>query len=166
MAANMFMLISDIEGDAVEGNHENWIVLEGVNWNLARAVDMTDLGSNQRGHANTNFGKVEVTTELGKASCKLMLSVANGTVRPEITIHQCRSGDAEDEGLAPYLIWTLYSTVVDSYSVSSSADAVPTETWTLAYEKIMVEYHGTDQDTAGLSKESEFKWNLRTGKVG
>jgi type VI secretion system secreted protein Hcp len=165
--ANMFMEISDIPGDTPEVNHTNWITLQSVNWGLQRAVDINDAGSsNQRGHANANFNKVEVNTELGQAACRLMLSVANGTIRPEIKIHQCRSGELEEEGLKPYLITTIFDTQIDSYSVSCSEDAVPTETWTLAYTRIQWEYYATDQTNMALTKVNEFKWNLRTGKVG
>jgi type VI secretion system secreted protein Hcp len=166
MAANMFVHISDIEGDATEEKHDKWIVVESVAWNVARAVDMTDLGSTQRGHANSNFGKVTLTSELGKASCKLMLSVANGTVRPQIEVHQCRSGESASEGLEPYLIWKLKDVVIDSYDVSGGADSIPSETWSLAYTSIEVEYKSTDQTSGKLTKENDFKWNLQKGKVG
>ena len=102
MAANMFILVDGAPGDATEGNHKDWIVIESATFELERAVDMADLGSNQRSHANTNFQKVEVTSQIGKASNKLALSVANGTVRPEITMHWCRSGDDASEGLKPF----------------------------------------------------------------
>lgn len=164
--ANMFMKINDIPGDSPETNHKDWIVLTGVNWGVQRVVDMADLGSNQRGHANSNFNKIEVTTELGRATPKLMLSVANGTIRNQIFIHQCRSGDAADEGLKPYLITILYNTQIDSYSVSCGEDSVPTETWTLAYNRIQWDYHKTNQANMKLEKDGEFKWDLRTGKVG
>lgn len=162
--ANMFMRISDIDGDSPEAYHEKWIVLQSINWGLQRVVDMADIGSNQRGHANANFNKIEVTTEFSKASCKLMASVANGTIRPEITIHQCRSGDIAEDGLKPYLITKLFDVQIDSYSVSSSEDSVPSETWSLAYTRIQFDYSETDQATMKLTPVGAFKWNLRTGK--
>lgn len=165
MAANMFCEISDIPGDATEKNHNKWIVLESLSWNVERAVEMTDLGSTQRGHANSNFGKVEVTSQLGIASNKLMVSVANGTIRPEIIIHFCRSGESASAGLEAYLIWKLKDVVIDSYSVSGSAEGIPEETWTLAYAAIEIEYKSTDQKTAKLKTENTFKWNVQTGLV-
>jgi type VI secretion system secreted protein Hcp len=165
MAANMFVKISDIEGDATEDNHKKWIVVNSTSWGVARAVEMTDLGSTQRMHANSNFNKFSVTSQLGKASCKLMLSVANGTVRPEILIHQCRSGESASEGLEPYLMWKLKDVVIDSYEVNSSEDGIPEETWTLAYTAMEVEYKSTDQASGKLTKENDFKWNLQKGKV-
>ena len=46
---------------------------------------MTDLGTTQRGYANANFGKITMTTELSKASPKLMLYVASGKATKEMT---------------------------------------------------------------------------------
>jgi type VI secretion system secreted protein Hcp len=166
MAANMFVYIKDIVGDATEDKHPKWIVVQSVDWEVARAVDINDIGGTQRGHANATFGKVSVTSELGKASNALKLSVANGTIRPEIKIDCCRSGEDAASGLEPYLMWKLAHVQIDSYTVSCSADGVPTETWTLAYRKIEIEYKETDPTTAKLSKVDDFKWNLETGKVG
>ena len=165
MAANIFCFFDDFEGDATEANHEKWVVLESASWSIERAVDMTDLGTTQRGHANSNFGKLECATQVGVASNDLMLSVANGTIRPEIIMHWCRSGDAAGEGLLVYCIWTLKHSIVDSYNVSASADGVPEATFTLAYSAIEVEYKETDQKTGKLTTKNNFKWNVQTGKV-
>lgn len=165
MAANMFMEISDIEGDATEAKHEKWIILESASWNVERAVEMTDLGSTQRGHANSNFGKCEVTSQMGMASNDLMVAVSNGTIRPKIIMHWCRSGDSASDGLLVYSIWTFKHVVIDSYSISSSADGIPEESWTLAYTAIEHEYKATDQKTGKLTTKNTFKWNVSTGKV-
>lgn len=165
MAANMFVKISDIPGDATEKSHDKWIVIQSLSWNVERAVEMSDLGSTQRGHANSNFGKVEVTSQMGIASNKLATSVANGTVRPEIELHMCRSGESASSGLEAYSIWKLKDVVIDSYSISGSEDGIPEETWTLAYAAIEHEYKSTDQKTAKLKTENTFKWNVQTGQV-
>ncbi len=163
MAANMFIHISDIPGDGTETNHKEWIVIESATFELERAVDMTDLGSNQRAHANTNFQKVEVTSQIGKASNKLALSVANGTVRPEIKMEWCRSGDVSAEGLKAFSKWKFKNAIIDKYSISASADGIPEETWAIAYVGVEHEYFHTNQATGALDKHDDFLWNLRTG---
>jgi len=165
MAANLFCFFDDVTGDCTEANHEKWVVLESASWSIERAVDMTDLGTTQRGHANSNFGKLECATQVGMASNDLMLSVANGTIRPEIIMHWCRSGDSAGDGLLVYCIWTLKHSVVDSYNVSASSDGVPEANFTLAYSAIEVEYKETDQKTGKLTTKNNFKWNVQTGKV-
>jgi type VI secretion system secreted protein Hcp len=165
MAANMFVKISDIPGDATEKGHDKWIVIQSLSWNVERAVEMTDLGSTQRGHANSNFGKVEVTSQMGIASNKLATSVANGTVREQIELHMCRSGESASAGLEAYSIWKLKDVVIDSYSVSGSEDGIPEETWTMAYAAIEHEFKSTDQKSGKLTTENKFTWNVQTGQV-
>ncbi|MEW9921701.1 Hcp family type VI secretion system effector [Marimonas sp. MJW-29] len=163
MAANMFILVDGAPGDATEVNHTDWIVIESATWEVERAVDMVDLGSNQRSHANTNMQKIEVTSQIGKASNKLALSVANGTVRPEIEMHWCRSGDSASEGLLAFSKWKFKNAIIDKYSISASADGIPEETWAIAYIGIEHEYFSTSQSDGSLKKENDFLWNLRTG---
>ncbi len=164
MAANMFIEISDIEGDSMEQKHEKWIVIESASWNVERSVEMSDLGSTQRMHANSNFGNVELTSQMGKASNEIAKSVANGTVRPEITMHWCRSGDAQADGLLEYSVWKFKEVVIDSYSLSASADGIPEETWSLAYAAIEHTYKSTNQKTGKLESPIVFKWNVQKGK--
>ena len=165
MAANMFMEIAKIPGDATEGNHKDWIVLESASFELERAVDMADMGSNQRSHANTNFTKIELTSQIGKASNELALAVANGTVKDKVTMVWCRSGDNAAEGLKPFATWTFKNVIIDKYAISASADGIPEETWSIAYVGVKMEYAHTDQATGKLKKHNEFLWNLRSGKA-
>lgn len=163
MAASIFLEFDDITGDGTETNHEGWVVLESCSWSVERAVDMTDIGSTQRGHANSNFGKLECVSQVGMASNDLMLSVANGTIRPEITMHWCRSGDIAGEGLKEYCIWKLKGSIVDSYNVSASGDGIPEATFTLAYQALEVEFKESDLKTGKLTTANTFKWNVVTG---
>ena len=166
MADNMFIKISDIPGDGTEKHHKDWIVIESATFELERAVDMANLGSNQRMHANTNFQKVEVTSQIGKASNKIMTSVANGTVRPEIDMHWCRSGESSADGLEAFSQWKFKHVVIDKYSISASADGIPEETWALAYIGVEHQFKITNQQTGKLETQNPvFKWNLRTGSV-
>jgi len=165
MAANMFLQISDIPGQATEKNHDKWIVIRSMDWGVDRMVNIADMGGSQRGHANSTFRQVSIQSELDIQSTPLMTSVANGTVRPEIVIHCCRSGESASEGLQEYLVITLKHAIVDSYSVGMSEDMVPVENITIAYTEVVIEYKSTDQKTGKLKKENEFKWNLQKGDV-
>lgn len=166
MAENSHMQIKDIPGEGTEQNHKEWIPLKSIDWGLERTLDMDDLSSKQRGYANAKFNKVTVTTDLSKASAKIMTSVANGTVRDEIKIHLCRSGDDAGKGMEPYLIFTLKHVVIDSYSVNGGEEQVPEESWALAYRHIEVLYKMADHKTGKLKDENSFVWDLLEGKVG
>lgn len=162
---NVFVKIDGIPGEAREKGHKDWIACKSLAWEVARTLDMADLGTTQRGYANANFGKVTMSTELSKASAKLMTYVASGRATKEMTVHLCRSGDDEKKGMEPYLIFTLRHAVIDSYSVDGGEDSIPTENWTIAYRGISVKYRIADFNTGALSDCNEFLWNLETGDV-
>ncbi|WP_428925600.1 Hcp family type VI secretion system effector [Marinibacterium sp. SX1] len=160
------MHIGDIEGEGTEKNHIKWIPLKSVDWGLERTLDMDDLSTTQRGYANAKFNKISVTTELSCASAKIMTSVANGTVRDDIKIHLCRSGDDPSKGMEPYLIFTLKHAVIDTYSVNGGEEQVPEESWAVAYRHIEIEYKMADPKTGALKPKNKFAWDLLQGIAG
>ena len=165
MSNTMFVKINDIEGDATEKSHEKWITVSSISWGIERPT-LEEGGSSQQGFGKAVFGVVELESQLGSAAAQLMLSVANGTIRKEIVIHQCRAGDDPKKGLEPYLIWTLKESLIQSYYVYGAEESIPTERWGLMYNGINVEYKATDIKTGKLTKYKEFTWNLASGEMG
>ncbi|PJE35264.1 Hcp1 family type VI secretion system effector [Pseudooceanicola lipolyticus] len=163
---NTFISIGDIKGECMERNHKEWIPAKTLSWEVTRTLDMDDLGTTQRGYANSSFGKVSVTTELSVASPKLMLSVADGTTRKEITIEMCRSSDSAGKGMEPYLIWKLFDVTIDKYEVSGGEEQIPEEGWDMAYRRIEVQYKKADPATGALSPGGDFSWDLMAGEMG
>jgi type VI secretion system secreted protein Hcp len=164
MAANMFVFIKGLVGDATEENHIGWIPVKSVSWSVERAVDLSDLGSTQRGYANVNFGKIAVTSELHKLSADLMLLASNGEPRT-MAVSQLRVADNLELAAERYLRWTLFMGQVSKYEVSASEDGVPEETWEMAYRKLKVSHKLVDPSTQKFTgDEKQFGWNLETGK--
>ncbi|WP_424985104.1 Hcp family type VI secretion system effector [Microbulbifer sp. S227A] len=163
---NAFVEITGADGESMDKGHPNWIPLKSVSFNVERTLDMSDLGTTQRGYANANFGKISLTSELSLASPKLMLSVANGTVRDKTVIHLCRSGKDGKTGMEPYLIFTLTHSVIDKYEVSGGEEQIPEENWDLAYRTITVDYKAADPETGALTKDtSNFAWNVMKNEM-
>lgn len=163
---NTFIFIKDIPSEGTERNHKEWIPVKNLSWEVTRTLDMDDLGTTQRGYANSSFGKVSVTTEVAVHSTKLMTSVADGTVRNEIKIEMCRSGDSAGKGMEPYLIWTLHDSVIDKYEVSGGEEQIPEENWDMAYRKVEIEYKKANPKTGALDTGGTFIWDLLAGEMG
>ena len=47
---------------------------------------------------------------------------------------------SDKKGMEPYLIFTLRHAIIDSYSVDGGEDSIPSESWTLAYRGIEIQY--------------------------
>lgn len=163
---NVFVLFDDIDSECHERNHKDWLACKSISWELSRTVDMEDLGTIQRGYANSQFGKVSLTSELALHSTKLMLAVADGTPRKEVTIELCRAGDASGKGMEPYLIFKLFDCIVDKYEVSGGEEQVPEENFDLAYRKISIDYKQADPLTNALSQAGNFSWDVMAGEMG
>ena len=165
---NTFVKFAKIEGESMEDNHKGWISVKRLDWGVERTVDLTDLGSAQRGYANSNFHKVKLTSSLSLASVLLCQYVAAGTATDEVTIEMCRAGDDLKRGMEPYLIFKLYDCVVDSYELTGGEESIPEEDWTLAYRKIDLSYKQTEikdgKASSKLKDAKTFSWNLLTGK--
>lgn len=162
---NVFIKIDGIPGEGREKNHKDWIPVKSIEWSVERTLDMTDLGTTQRGYANAQFGKITLTTELSKASAKIATYVASGKSTKEVIIHMCRAGDDSSKGMEWYLKFTLRHAIIDSYSVSGGEEQIPEESWTLAYRGIEFAYKPADFNTGALGSPEVFKWNLETGDV-
>lgn len=163
---NVFIQVKPLKGECLEKEHKDWIPVKSIEWNIERTLDMTDLGTTQRGYANANFGKVSITTELSIASPKVMQYVATGFVTPEVTIEMCRAGSDKEKGMEAYLTYKLRHCIIDSYSVSGGEEQIPEESWTLAYRGIEILYKQADFETGALTAgKDSFKWNLASGDV-
>ncbi len=171
---NTFLKIDPMEGEVIEKAHIGWIAAKSIEWNVERTLDMTDLGTTQRGYANANFGKVSVTSELSVVSPVIMRYVATGFVTPEVTIEMCRAGSDDQAGMEAYLTFKLRHCIIDSYSVSGGEESIPEESWTLAYRGIELLYKRAHLETGELGKvappgvgkpQESFKWNLASGDV-
>lgn len=160
MAATMFLEINDIPCEGTEAAHIGWIVLKSMNWGVGRSVNMADLGSTQRGQGSAHFNEISCSYELSKSSPKLMLSVANGTVRGEITIHVCKSGDGTSKGMEPYLKIKMKDAEISNYNISMAEEMVPQVNFGIAYREIAIEYKTADPKTGKVGKPEEFKWDL------
>ncbi len=163
---NTYVFIKGIDGESLEVGHPKWIPVKTITWDVKRTLDMTDLGTAQRGYANTAFNQIKMTSELSLHSTKLMLSVADGTPHKEIKIEMCRAGDSKGKGMEPYLIFKLSDSVIDEYEVSGGEEQIPEETWSIAYRHISIEYLKADPKTGALSKGGTFDWDVMTGQQG
>ena len=167
---NTFVKIKDIPGESQvdQPSLKDTIPVKSLEWGVERTVDLADLGTAQRGYANSQFQKVKLTSDMNKASMKLAQAVSNGTALGTVEIYMCRSGADEKLAMEVYLTFKLYDCVIDGYDMSGGEESVPSENWTLAYRAIEIEYKPSvftgGKDSGKLGKAVPFSWDLVKGK--
>ncbi|ASJ73255.1 Hcp family type VI secretion system effector [Granulosicoccus antarcticus] len=165
MAETIFVEIPEVTGDADDDKHKGWIVVHSMSFSVERMIDMNDLSSNQRSHANTRFNQIELVSSLGTASNNLMSAVVSGKSYREIKLHVCRPSKHSGNVLEAYSNWTLKDAIIDRYELQVDNGGTPEEAWAIAYSKIEHEYKSIDKKNGNLEKVNTFKWNLSTGKA-
>ena len=158
MAADIFIEIKGLTGDATEKDHKGWFVIKSLSWGMERSVDTDDLGSQQRGYGNAKFNKVVLSSEFGKGSLLLAQAAASGTNYKDIEIHFCRAKGDGQAGLQVYLKYFLKNAMIYKWDMSAAENDVPTENWELAYRELGISYEAVD-DTNKLQTPEKFGWD-------
>lgn len=138
--ADMFLKIDGIEGESLDKAHKNEIQL------LSFSFGATQPGSAGIG-GGSGVGKVQVhdlqfSKFYGKDSPKLFEACAIGKHTPKVVLTCRKAGGSQQE----YLKVTLSNVLVSSIQTSSSGgESLPTESVTLSFSKIEIEYKPQDE---------------------
>lgn len=153
-AVDMFIKMSDIDGEAKDKNHKDEIDVLAWSWG------MTQSDSSHTGGA----GKVIVqdlsfTKYVDKATPKIYESIANGEHIAEVKL---TVSDDRYSGKEPYLTYTLKNVLISSVSTggSGSEDRL-TENVSLNFEHIKVTYQPFDNKKKS-DNPVEFTWDVAT----
>jgi type VI secretion system secreted protein Hcp len=153
--ADMFLKIDGIEGESPDDKHKNEIQLLSFSWGA------TQPGSAAHGGGG-GVGKVQIhdfqfSKYFDKSSPKLFEACAVGKHTPTVTMVCRKAGGTQQE----YLKVTLKEVIVSSIQESGSGgDSLPTESVTLNFSHIEVEYKPQDEK-GGLGGVVKAGWDLK-----
>jgi type VI secretion system Hcp family effector len=133
-------LEAKIEGDASQKNHVGWISLQSVGLPTERAGVNTAPGNvTNRTTSQVDFKDVEIAKAMDKASPNLMKwNIAGATYK--VTIDICR----EDGQVVLQMI--LFDTLLTNYNSQVDEEGKVTETLSLDYTKISLEFISYKKD--------------------
>lgn len=124
-ADDLFVLITNIEGESRDVNHPGWMDVTSIQWGAE--------GPPPDVKARPQLGPLVITKFSDSTSVGLALSAANGHIFPELKLEATKPfGDARK---VTYRI-RLTDVRVVSYKRSEAANNIPTETVEFAYSTI------------------------------
>jgi len=138
--ADMFLKMDGVEGESRDNKHKNEIEL------LSFSFGATQPGSAGHG-GGAGVAKVQVhdlqfSKYFDKASPKLFEACATGKHTPKVVITCRKAGGSQQE----YLTITLSEVIVSSIQDSGSGgEALPSESVTVNFTKIEIEYKPQDE---------------------
>jgi type VI secretion system secreted protein Hcp len=156
MAIDIFLKILEIKGDSVDARHKDEI--EVLSWSWGMSQTGTALATGQAG-GKVAFSDINLMHQFDKASPNLMTFCATGKHIKEATLTIRKAGENPVE----YLIIKMSDVLVTSVQVSGS-DEVPTESFSLQFAKVDLEYKPQNPD-GSLDVGLHFKYDLKASKV-
>jgi type VI secretion system secreted protein Hcp len=145
MAVDMFLKLTGIDGESKDAKHKDEIEIESFSWGIQPPPD-----DNKLAVGDFNFAK-----RVDKSSPILMLSCATGKHINEAVLTCRKAGEKQLE----FLVIKMTDVLISSYQTGGSAgDIVPTDSFSLNFEKIEQTYVPQREDgsadkpvTAGFS---------------
>ena len=156
MAVDMFLSISNIDGESKDGGHTNEMDILSWEFGIVNPGSFENGGGGGSGRAE--FNDLSISKYVDKATTKLMLNCANGTHLNEATLTVRKAGGTALE----YIIFKMEKVKITNVVTGGSGDGDRlTENFTLAFENFEVKY--TAQEDDGMAGAiSEVKWDIGT----
>jgi len=159
MAADIFAKIGDIKGESLDSKHKDEIEVLSYSWGVTNSGTISGGGGGGAGKAT--FHDLSIIHRVDKASPLLMKACATGTHLKEATITQRKAGKGQQE----YFIVKMNDVIVTSVTFSGANGQVPSESVTLAFAKVDLEYK-PQKPNGQLDAGIHFKYDLKANKEG
>jgi type VI secretion system secreted protein Hcp len=134
MAYDAFLKIDGITGDSKNPSNKGGIDILSFSWG---ATNTATPGGSGGGAGKVTLQDFRFVTALGAHSVAMMLAAEDGTTLQTAIF----SVEAVVGGrVTPFMKWTLSDALISSYQTGGSGGDQPTESFSLAFQKIDVSY--------------------------
>jgi type VI secretion system secreted protein Hcp len=159
MAFDTFLDLAGVEGESTAKGFENKIEIYSFSWG---ASNPTTVGSGATGlsASKVSISSFNIMKKTEKSSPTLLAACCNGKHFDTATVTMRKA--AGDGGQKPFLIYKFTDVMVESvqWSGSSGGDDTPTESVSLAFAKVEVEYQQQDSKGGTVGKPVKAGWDL------
>jgi type VI secretion system secreted protein Hcp len=159
MSFDTFLDLEGIEGEATAKGFEKKIEILSCSFGGAAP---TSVGPGTGGISSSRvaLSSFSMMKKLDKASSKLFQYMCDGTHIPKATLSFRKQTGAAQE---PYLVYTLTDCMVSSYQMSGSSggDDLPTDSFSLDFAKVEIEYKLQKKD-GKLETAGQAAWDVTT----
>lgn len=142
-SADYLLEIDGIKGESSDNRHAQAIEIQSFSWGSTNSAASSGGGG---GAGKVSFQDIHCTTKVSKAGPQLLLAGASTSHIPRATLTMRKAGTAAAEYQEYYRI-QLEDVLISSYSQhgnSSAGDVVPTDQFTLNFNKVTIIYTGVD----------------------
>jgi type VI secretion system secreted protein Hcp len=131
-----FLKIEGIDGESTDSTHKGWIQLLSFAWGASNPSNVGSQSSGA-GAGRVSLSDFSFTATTSKASPRLFVTCASGTLLPAVQLTARRRG----RGSVEFIKLRLTDTLVSSYQTSGAAGAQPVDSVTLGFRQVNYSYY-------------------------
>jgi type VI secretion system secreted protein Hcp len=160
MAFDTYIKIADIEGEATAKGFEKQIEIYSFSWGASNPTTVGP-GSDGLSAGRASISSFNIMKKTEKSSAKLFQSCVSGKALDSALVTMRKAGG--DAGQEAFLTYTFTNVMVESiqWSGSSGGDDSPTESVSLAFAKVEIEYKAQD-DKGKMAVSGQASWDQTT----
>lgn len=159
MAFDTFLDLEGCAGEATATGFEGKIEIYSFSWG---ASNPTTVGSGSTGLAasKVQISSFNIMKKTEKSSATLFAGCCTGKHFDKATVTMRKA--AGDGGQKPFLVYVFTDVMVESvqWSGSTGGDDTPTESVSLAFAKVEIEYLQQDSKGGAVGKPVKASWDL------
>ena len=160
MAFDTYIKIADIEGEATAKGFEKQIEIYSFSWGASNPTTVGP-GSDGLSAGRASISSFNIMKKTEKSSAKLFQSCVSGKALDNALVTMRKAGG--DAGQEAFLTYKFTNVMVESiqWSGSSGGDDSPTESVSLAFAKVEIEYKAQD-DKGKVAVAGQASWDQTT----
>jgi type VI secretion system secreted protein Hcp len=153
----IFMKYEGVDGEHSLNGGSGYIELAAVAWSMSRSGSAVYSGA--RGRVEPSVSEVNCTKLSDSSSIGLLTEGFTGKFDRKVTISFVRQGQAM---LLPYMVYTLTDVGIISFGHGGGSDGVPTDSFSLNFSSIDIQYTSYTDDLTGVS--ANILYNVPAGQ--
>src|SRR5262245_22548243 len=160
-AVDIFLKLDGIQGESHDRVHHDEIELASFSFGLTNPG--SHVGASGQGAGKSSFQEIHVTSNVSKASPKLMLACAEGRHIKDGVITFRKAGELKENSGFEFLFYKLQDVLITSVQEGGDTSDVPKDAISMSFAKIHVEYK-EQTPAGGLGAVVDFSWDLKANK--
>jgi len=156
----IYMKYGNINGDATQQDHQKWMDISSIHWNVSRNMSTLAGSAANREASEPSISEVTLTKVSDSSSVRLFQEACTGNTGQQAVIHMVTTGNPGET----YIEYALDNALVANYSVDSSGDR-PVEHIRLNFTKMQVKYTPRGEDNNSNQGPQIAAYDLAPGKM-
>ena len=149
-----------IKGNTTADGYASHITVSSLQFGVGRGISMEAGNIANREATRPSISEVTFTKQADISTTSLFKEAVTGSAGKKVIIKFVQTGS---DNLVEYMTYTLENCLVSGYSVSASGDSDPTESISLSFAKIMVNYSDYDKSNKSATPQ-RVGYDLATAK--